>query len=340
MGDVDLVLEPGSYALLFGSGRFGATGEGFIRDNHVPNGDWSTYTLLQPAGTQVFQSGKNRFFALAESAPDTVQVRPTFDLSAKVASNSFGDIGAVQLIDGDSSVFVDTDTVGTEPDQAGVLEFSLADVPAGRQISRVTLELNLNLLTHSSGLRLNVEGYAGDGFPQRSDAVGPKTVVGMTNFTSTAGLQTVDISPTFVQSLLQQASHVGLTIRPSDSGNFRFGTLEGGEFLEPPLLTITLAPPPVIPGDFTADGVVDAADYSVSRDHLGAATEAAPQRRWERIRRCRYSGLHALEEQLRSEFRCRHCQSKFVGRSRTVVIAGEFPLGILSLLCVSTMAPH
>ena len=216
-------------------------------------------------------------FAIAQSAPGTVQVRPTFDLLAEVGeSEEAGDVGNVRLIDGDPSIIVDTNTA-PEPDKHAVLEFSLANVPLDREITKVTLELSLDLLTSSGPLLLDVLGFAGDGAAQRTDAIGPQTVVGQTSFETGAvgGIASVDLDPAFVMGLLGQATHLGLTIAPDAAGNFRFHTLESGEFGEPPLLTIALGPP-AVPGDYNDDGTVDAADYTVWRDNVGAPEWTLP----------------------------------------------------------------
>ncbi len=272
VADMDVTLEPGTYALVFGTGKFGAeNGNAFFRDGHVPNGDWSDYSIRQSDGLRFFQAGSHRFFATAESAPGTVQVRPTFDILAEVTEGSYpGEVESVRLVDGDASIMVDSNTL-PDPDEHAVWEFSLEDVPLDRDIIGVTLELDLNLLTTSGPLAWDVLGYAGDGAAQRTDAVGPKSVVGRTTFTSIVDIVSVAIDPTFVEGLLGQASHLGLTIAPGDTGNFSFRTLESGEFGEPALLTISLGPPPDegLTGDYNGDGVVDAADYTVWRDMLG-----------------------------------------------------------------------
>jgi hypothetical protein len=273
--DFDVTLEPGTYALIFGTDKFGAAGgEAFFRDAHIPNGDWSTYSIRQSDGSRFFQAGAHRFFAIADSAPGTVQVRPTFDTLGEVAKSPYaGEIGGVRLIDGDDSILVDTNAA-PDPDSFATMEFSLANVPLDREIRRVTLELNLNLVTTSGPLQFDVLGFAGDDAAQRTDVIGPQTVVGQTSFTSgsVGGIATVDIDAEFVSGLLTHASHLGLTIKPSGTGNFRFHTLESGEFGEPPLLTINLAPPPIatLPGDFNSDGLVDAADYVFWRKNDGA----------------------------------------------------------------------
>jgi hypothetical protein len=276
--DLDVTLEPGTYALVFGSGKFGAVGgDGFLRDNHIPNGTWSEYSIRQSDGLRIFQAGTNRLFAIAKSAPGTVQVRPTFDLLAEVGeSEEAGDVGSVRLIDGDASIIVDANTA-PEPDRHAVFEFSLANVPLDREITKVTLELSLDLLTSSGPLLLDVLGFAGDGAAQRSDAIGPQTVVGQTNFVtgSVGDIVSINLDPAFLAGLLGQATHLGLTIAPEAAGNFRFETLESGEFGEPPLLTISLGPPSA-PGDYNGDGTVDAADYTVWRDNVGAPEWTLP----------------------------------------------------------------
>lgn len=278
VADIDVTLEPGTYALVFGSGKFGAIdGDAFIRDGHIPNGDWSEFTLRQSDGLRIFQAGTSRMFLKAKSAPGTVQVRPTYDLLAEVSEGEeIGDPGQVRLIDGDPFVLVEKNAE-PEPDQHAVFEFSLANVPQGRAITGVKLELSLNLLTTSGPLQFDLLGFAGDGAAQRTDAVGPGTIVGKTNFESgsVGGLATINIDPAFVQSLMGTASHLGLAILPGASGNFRFETLESGELGEPPLLTITLGPP-ALPGDYSENGIVDAADYTVWRDNVGAAEWTLP----------------------------------------------------------------
>ncbi|HEX6961299.1 MAG TPA: PEP-CTERM sorting domain-containing protein, partial [Lacipirellula sp.] len=262
-GDLSLTLEPGAYALILGSGKFGADGDALLRSKHTPNGRWTPYVIRQSDGARFFNTGDRRLFVVADSAPGTVQIRPTVDVLAEVADNQ-----SVFLTEGEDDILVKTGNEATDPDQLAVLEFSLDDVPAGRAIERVTLELDLNLITHSGPLAFDVFGFAGDGAAQTSDALGLATIVGTTSFDD-LGVVSVDLDPTFVESLVGSASHLGLTIAPGATGNFRFGTLEGGEFSEPALLTVNLAP--VTPGDFDGDGDVDGDDLAQWRGDFGAS---------------------------------------------------------------------
>jgi hypothetical protein len=270
VADFELTLEPGAYALLFGAGRFGADADadGFLRDAHIPNGDWSEYSIRQSDGMRFFQAGTPRIFAIADSAPGTVQVRPTFDLLAEVTRDDIsGDVENVRLIDGDPTITVDKPVTSDDPDQLAVFEFSLADVPADRDVLSVLLELDLNFANTSPPTQFEIFGFAGDGASGRQDAVGQQTVVGVTNITD-IGLVEINIDTAFVAGLVGTASHLGLTIAPEDIGAFRFNTLEGGETGEAPLLTIVLGPPPAT-GDYNDDGIVNAADYVVWRNSVG-----------------------------------------------------------------------
>ncbi len=260
VGNLELTLEPGSYALVLGSGMFGADGSALLRDSHIPNGSWTEYSLRQSDNEQFFQAGTKRMFVIAESSPGTVQVRPTFDVQAEVINGPLSEDSEVRLIDGDSGIFVSPSFDEEDPDRLAVLEFSLEDVPARRSINSVTLELDPHQFTQSGGepVSYSILGYGGDGTPQRTDVLLPETIVGAANIDST-GIQSISIDPLFVESLVGQASHLGLTIRAEQSEFFAFGTLEGGEFREAPLLTIGLGP--AGDGDFDGDGVVDGNDF-------------------------------------------------------------------------------
>jgi hypothetical protein len=196
-------------------------------------------------------------FVVADSAPDTLQIRPTLDLVAEIASDE-----SMRLIDGEDDILVRNGATSSDPDYVALFQFSLADVPADREITGVKLEIDLNLLTFSgSGVAFDLFGYAADGTPLRSHAITlGKTDIGTTNFSST-GLATVTLDPTFVESLIGNSTHFGLAIAPTGTNNFRFATLEGGEFSEPALLTISLGPPPSVNGDFDNDGDVDGRDF-------------------------------------------------------------------------------
>src|SRR5262249_39931839 len=82
-GAVDVQLQPGWYGVLFGSGKFGATGSTDLRGLPDSNGFWLPYTVRQSDGLSSFQSGDYRIFAEAKPAPGVAQTRPVFDTQAE-----------------------------------------------------------------------------------------------------------------------------------------------------------------------------------------------------------------------------------------------------------------
>ncbi|MGL4513666.1 MAG: hypothetical protein ACRCT8_11305 [Lacipirellulaceae bacterium] len=270
-GAVDATLEPGTYALIFGTGAFGASGDAVIRDEHVANGDWYPYAVRLSDGLRIGQAGTFRMLAVADSAPGTFQARPAFDAVAEVTSLFNGSSVSVRVVDGEEGVTVDADTPNSDTDQRAVLEFLLDPAIASRGVTSATLELNLRLLTGAASVPVafDVYGYPGDGVLRANDADQLAERVGTTSFGG-IGSQTLTIDRGYVQELVDAgASHLGLVIVPSGTANFRFSTLESGAFDEPPLLTLTLGPPVTLTGDYNGDGAVNAADYTSWRDTLG-----------------------------------------------------------------------
>ncbi len=259
-GALDVTLEPGSYALLFGGGKFGADADadGLIRYGHIPNGDWPAWSIRQ-SNIQVFSTtDHSRVYAIAESAPGTIQIRPTFDVTAEVVRQEFsGTVESVRLVDGESMITADQPEAITDPNLVPVLEFPLADVPADSNVVSATLELDL--LFSDSNAQFEVLGYAGDGTAGIGDAADHIDVVGITDISGT-GVVSIEIDPAFVESLIGSASHLGLVIEPNLFGSFGFGTLEGGQFYDAPLLTLGLSDNPRT-GDFDFDGDIDGQDF-------------------------------------------------------------------------------
>ena len=68
-GNLRLTLEPGWYALVFGSTRFGATGDGGTFDNNQPNGFSQIYTLKPSTGQIFLQASTARLFVESEPIP-------------------------------------------------------------------------------------------------------------------------------------------------------------------------------------------------------------------------------------------------------------------------------
>jgi hypothetical protein len=274
--DFDLTLQPGNYAVVFGAGKFGAdaNGDGLIRSSHLPNGDWDEFSLRQSDGFYFFQNGAKRIFAMADSVDGTAQIRPSFDTQVEVTRDDFyDDIVNVNVHDGEGALSAFLPSTTTTPDKLPLLEFSLEDVPANREVRSATLEIDVVGATLSS--QYSLFGYAGDGAASLSDAFASRKLIGELTLTG-VGLKTIHLEASYIAELVANGvSHLGLVIEPKGTGNFSFASLEGGQTSEPALLTINLGPA-VLAGDYNNDGAVDAADYTVWRDMLGQDGAALP----------------------------------------------------------------
>lgn len=65
-GNLPLILKPGWYAVMFGSGRFGATGEAGAMGNNIPDGTSLPYTIRQSDGKRTYQASPVRLFVDSE----------------------------------------------------------------------------------------------------------------------------------------------------------------------------------------------------------------------------------------------------------------------------------
>jgi len=277
-GDVDVTLEPGWYGLIFGSGKFGASGSSGLRAQPDSNGAWSPYSIRQSDGQRFFQATDVRIFAEALSTSGTMQQRPVFDARAQ----KFGSQWIV--IDGESSVGPErVDSLSI--DVRGLMEFDLSQVPAGAMITGARLHLEPNQITSGggSGPRLFVHGYQGDGAASAADPASPANQIGSTSVITTFAPITIDLSAAYVQSLIDaDATHLGLMIRPDSNGHrAHYVSWEGGEPSAVPLLTIdySLAPPP---GDFDANGQVNADDLQTWASRFGADLDGQDFLEWQR----------------------------------------------------------
>lgn len=174
----------------------------------------------------------------------------------------------MSLTDGDATIGAQDTIEIDQSERLPLMEFSLEDLTTDREIRAVTLELNVRGFQFDS--EYEVFGYAGDGTPTLSDAYASRDLLGRFEPTD-FGLAEIPLDAGFVSDLVAAGeTHLGLLVAPTGGGgSLSFSTREGGQFSEPPLLTINLGPES-LPGDFNGDGRVDAADYTVWRDGLGA----------------------------------------------------------------------
>lgn len=256
-GEVDVMLQPGWYGMIFGSDKFGATGSSGLRGLEASNGTyWYPYSIRQSDGQRFFQAGDYRIFAEAASAPGTTQVRPTFDTTAAEYA------GQWILTDGKSSITGDRfDFYGT--DERALMEFDLSGVVEGATVTGVHLHLEPTQLTSGpggEGPRLFFHGYNGDGVATAADASVPLNEIGATDIVTEFQPLEVTLDPAYIQSLIDQgATHLGLMVRGDNNGHrAQFATWEDGRADYVPLLTIDFA----TPGDFDNDGDVDSSDLA------------------------------------------------------------------------------
>jgi hypothetical protein len=253
-GNVDVLLQPGWYGVIFGSGKFGAAGNSGLRGLSAENGSWSPFSIRQSDGQRIFQASNLRIFAEARSAPGTAQARPAFDTTAQEFA------GQWILTDGDSSITASRfDFFGD--DERALMEFDLGEVPEGATITSVDLRLTPTQLTSGggSGPRLIFHGYEGNGVASAADAAAPLNEIGATPIISEFAPFYVSLDADYVQSLVDMnATHLGLMVRGENNGHRAFfATWEDGEPHRVPLLTIEFT----MPGDYNGDGLVNAGDY-------------------------------------------------------------------------------
>ena len=279
LADFDLMLDPGNYAVVYGANMFGADSDANagLRDSHIPNGRWSNFTLRQSDGLKTISAGNYRVFALADSEPGTLQVRPKFDALAEVFIDPLtgSDTGVVRLIDGDPLISVSDFMPSSDPREVALLEFSIDDLPTDRDLLGAKLEIDIFSADLSPPTTFAIYGYSGNGTPDRQDAVNLDTLIGTGTVTG-FGVASFNLDPNFISGLAGSTDYLGLALVHEGDGDFTFSTLEGGELFESPLLTFILGEGPPI-GDFDGDGFVGLADLNVLGSNwmtLGTATNA------------------------------------------------------------------
>lgn len=275
-GDLDLVLQPGWYGLVFGTGRFGATASSTgLRDTGKANGFWSPYSIRQSDGMRFFQASKTRIFAQATPASGVVQERPVFDTEAE----QFG--GQWILTDGGTSIAPDRfDFFNT--DARGLLEFQLGEIPVGANVTSAKIRLDFNQLTSGGGdgPRIFFHGYAGDGVATAADASSPLNQIGASDIITEFEPLEVALDAAYIQSLVDQGTtHLGLMLRGENNGHrAHFLTWEEGDAISVPLLTIEFEQP----GDFNGDTFVNGDDYQEWTGRFGADLDGQDFLAWQR----------------------------------------------------------
>jgi hypothetical protein len=198
----------------------------------------------------------------------TTSLVPTFD--ARV----YKEAGPWILSTADDSIF--TQSIPTiDYDRRGILEYNIADIPAGADITGAKLVVDVNGLTRSTGSypMPPLYGYAGNGMPEMDDAFKTSRQIGVLGPVEDLGSFTVDIDHEYIQSLVGNSDYFGIAILGSSNNKqLSFYSLESSG---PPfffgeaatlLVEYTL---PASPADFSGDGSVDGDDLIEWRNAFG-----------------------------------------------------------------------
>jgi hypothetical protein len=257
---IDVTLQPGFYGFWLGSGKFGATGQSDMYAQNVSDGSWYTWSMSQPSGTRNFGNSTLRFIANASSDSGTVQLRPTVDGEADLTNGSY------VVKDTSSNINVSRTT-----DHRALMEFSLANVPAHALVTSATLQIDVRQFQSNAGSypHLLVYGYAGNGQLTAADATASSTLIGTSPDIAATDLVTINLNPTYIQSLLGTSSYLGL-LGLGDLNNLGFSFLpkETSGFGEAAFLSLSVS----VPGDYNGDLHVDATDYGLWRSNFGSTT--------------------------------------------------------------------
>jgi hypothetical protein len=192
---------------------------------------------------------------------EQVAIAPTFDVQLKP-----GTIFSIE--EGATSLNIDGGFGASFPVLDVLAEFDLSMVPPDANVTSAALTLDT---TGGSGnITLEAMGYAGDGLASTADALAVETLIGSQLITSVGGDVTIALDADFIESLLGQASHLGLRLTSATAGPFvNLASIESTT-RDPAMLVLEYSVPDVgLSGDYNGDGIVDAADFTVWRDHLG-----------------------------------------------------------------------
>ncbi|HEX3601885.1 MAG TPA: hypothetical protein VHU84_17160 [Lacipirellulaceae bacterium] len=224
-----------------------------------------------PQGYDVLQTSANPpqlNFSLLPTGSTTVQKQPLVDAQATLGSSTYS------ITDGDTSINVQkVDSISL--DRRAILEFNIADIPVGANITSAHLDLDLTVLGSSPPTypSLPIYGYAGNGTAEPADATRTATKIAQSDPITSLDPISIDLDMNYVKSLLGTGSKLGLLIVGSATKDgVSFATTESTGFAKPSL-SITYLPP--VAGDYDGNGTVGPEDYTVWRSHFGATGVSA-----------------------------------------------------------------
>ena len=254
---LELSLDPGWYALMFGSGKFGATGNATAGgENPNPHPTADIITLRQSDGFGIRQASDPRFYLAGpgshdNSAPGT-DPDPGLDPNLKTTSieitaaldasvNCFPDPFGCFFDEGGRGARIQR--IDEFNNHRGVIEFDLGALPSGSQIVEATVDLKLNSYTVGAGLEFY--GYAGTGNLDDVDAANLGPAIGDSGFIEDFPVS-VELDEDYVQGLVGTGANLGMLLLPSDGPKgANFDTIEAHEefpqIFDPPTLRLEYA---------------------------------------------------------------------------------------------------
>lgn len=159
----------------------------------------------------------------------------------------------------------------TTPELRPIIEFPLSNIPAGARIVSATLKLNRSSI--SGDPRIAVNGFEGDGLASLSDGAVQGPMLALTGTTTCCGSTSIPLFTNYVQAIASRgASHLGLRLRSIDLPETLSITADEATNAAGPVLELTYSTT-TSQGDYTGDGVADAADYTILRDTFGSITD-------------------------------------------------------------------
>ncbi len=211
-----------------------------------------------------FLDGDGGFQTYVEpyAARRTASFASTFDLQAELSPT-----GEYSLIDG--GVTITNDATAPADEQRGLMEFDLSGLPEDALITSAYLDLDFSDFTPGAKptfSSVQVYGHAGDGSPNTSN-VEDETILLDIFTVHSLGERPVGLDVSRLEDLLSQSDQIGFvttgltTQYPSSYFTSEQAALD--ENVASPTLRLEYISvlEGLIPGDFTADDVVDGTDF-------------------------------------------------------------------------------
>lgn len=170
--------------------------------------------------------------------------------------------GAVWSIDHETITLPVSRSSSSQQDNRSILEYSLADIPAGAAILSATIDIRLALLVHPPTPVIELHGYGGDGVLEISDAMVPFNLIAVTEPIKTLAPIILSLDSAYIESLLGVSDHLGImAYQQVNGGGVAFFSVEAGFTSPPAIVTIEFDPNPC-PADLNGDGVIDPIDLA------------------------------------------------------------------------------